>query len=320
MSKALDAIRENVYGSLLPTIGNNDVPVHNRVPCDPQQHQMYYTRLFDVFFPEGKQPEGFNATAAKQTFYAGGYYRYDFPNSSFTLLSLNTMFFKNGNDCGRPEANVMLKWFRQQLTNNPTNRKFILSMHVYPGLNDFEGVQRFWWKGDAENFLNFLNDGSEHVALMTGAHVHLNRMGVPQSHRYPKLKVPLWVSHAISPVYNGNPSYSHMDLSMVNGTVRFDNVGIESYQYMHSNVKSCDDFWETLDPKEEFGFDFNKPETLLEKFERFGTPKRFARARGFVHGVDKLWRNVFLGEVFYPKWLQNHPEYPAQNICPEMWY
>lgn len=114
---AFNVIRRNLGPNvpLLPSIGNNDVPVHNQMPCDQQQHDLYFKDLFDVFFPAGKHPVGFNETEAKRTFYAGGYYRYDFPNSNITLLSLNTMFFKKSNKCGKEEGKQMLVWFRQQL-------------------------------------------------------------------------------------------------------------------------------------------------------------------------------------------------------------
>ena len=111
---AFDKIRANLGpgAPLLPSIGNNDVPVHNLVPCNEQQHDVYYKGLFDVFFPADAQPAGFNAVEAQKTFHAGGYYRYDFPNSQVSLLSVNTMFFKGSNRCGAAEADVMLEWLK----------------------------------------------------------------------------------------------------------------------------------------------------------------------------------------------------------------
>lgn len=59
---AFDAIRRRLGPNvpLLPTIGNNDVPVHNQMPCDQQQHDLYFKDLFDLFFPAGHQPKDFN--------------------------------------------------------------------------------------------------------------------------------------------------------------------------------------------------------------------------------------------------------------------
>ena len=36
----------------LPTIGNNDVFVHNNVPCNQDLATMYYEELYDVWFNE----------------------------------------------------------------------------------------------------------------------------------------------------------------------------------------------------------------------------------------------------------------------------
>ena len=40
--------------SLLPSIGNNDVVVHNQVPCDSETSKEYYSELFDIWFPAKK--------------------------------------------------------------------------------------------------------------------------------------------------------------------------------------------------------------------------------------------------------------------------
>ena len=193
-------------------------------------------------------------------------------------------------------------------------------MHVYPGLNDFEGVQRFWKKGYANRFLAILNEGKQHVAFMTGAHIHLNRQSAPSSANFPELHVPIFVSHAVSPVYMGNPSYSQMDLSVVDGKAKFDNVQINSYDLMAHATNMKHNHWEVLDPLVEFGIDYNKPETLIDLFPRYNTPELFGRSKGFAYGQDKVWRNIFLGEIFYPKYLQTHPGFPAQHLCPSMWY
>ena len=41
---------------LLPTIGNNDVMIHNAVPCNEEDSELYYKELFEIWFPEGKRP------------------------------------------------------------------------------------------------------------------------------------------------------------------------------------------------------------------------------------------------------------------------
>ena len=44
ISKDMEMIREEFpETSLLPSIGNNDVVVHNQVPCDSDESKEYYT-------------------------------------------------------------------------------------------------------------------------------------------------------------------------------------------------------------------------------------------------------------------------------------
>jgi len=78
---------------LLPTIGNNDVIVHNTVPCNQEVADMYYQQLYDLWFPEEHRPPNFDNKTVSDTFKNGGYYRYDFANTDLTLLALNTMYY-----------------------------------------------------------------------------------------------------------------------------------------------------------------------------------------------------------------------------------
>lgn len=64
---------------LLPSIGNNDVIIHDKAPCMEIADQ-YYEELFDIWFPkDGPLPENFPYDEAKSTFIKGGFYSYDFP-------------------------------------------------------------------------------------------------------------------------------------------------------------------------------------------------------------------------------------------------
>lgn len=84
---------------LLPTIGNNDVVIHNSVPCNEDDAEMYYKELFEIWFPEGERPPNFDLATANETFSNGGYYRYDFANSSLSFIALNTMYYNKKNHC-----------------------------------------------------------------------------------------------------------------------------------------------------------------------------------------------------------------------------
>ena len=62
MTEGLNTIRELTNHSIdiLPSIGNNDVVVHNQVPCSPEESKSYYDDLFQIWFPEQNSPRGFD--------------------------------------------------------------------------------------------------------------------------------------------------------------------------------------------------------------------------------------------------------------------
>lgn len=71
---------------------------------------MYFSELFDVWFPADLVPTSFNREAAFRTFMQGGYYRHDFEDSTTSLLALNTMFFMKENECEFDKADEQLEW------------------------------------------------------------------------------------------------------------------------------------------------------------------------------------------------------------------
>ena len=61
MQNVFNTVRSKVQVSaLLPSIGNNDVVVHNNVPCDDSFAQQYYTDIFNIWFPIGSLPMNFD--------------------------------------------------------------------------------------------------------------------------------------------------------------------------------------------------------------------------------------------------------------------
>ena len=49
----MKAVRANFPGiDVFPVIGNNDVVVHDSVPCNESDASVYYPELFDLWFPE----------------------------------------------------------------------------------------------------------------------------------------------------------------------------------------------------------------------------------------------------------------------------
>ena len=60
MKDDLDIVRSKFPGThILPAIGNNDVIVHDSMPCSDSDAEMYFSGLFDIWFPEGQVPVDF---------------------------------------------------------------------------------------------------------------------------------------------------------------------------------------------------------------------------------------------------------------------
>ena len=63
MQNVFDILRsKNQISAILPSIGNNDVVVHNHVPCDDIFAQQYYLDIFNIWFPKDNYPINFNYT------------------------------------------------------------------------------------------------------------------------------------------------------------------------------------------------------------------------------------------------------------------
>lgn len=116
LSTAMREIRTKLIGvDILPSIGNNDVIVHYQVPCREDLSQIYYQDIFDIMFPKFRLPRYFKYDAVKETFLKGGYYRHDFGIEKISLISLNSMYFAEQNQCMFNKGEEQLQWLREQL-------------------------------------------------------------------------------------------------------------------------------------------------------------------------------------------------------------
>ena len=83
----------------------------------------------------------------------GGYYSHDFADTELTLLALNSMYFKTDNNCSLEVGHSQLDWLERVLQKNSLlpkqeQREFVLSMHVFPGLNYFSGWVEVFWRDE----------------------------------------------------------------------------------------------------------------------------------------------------------------------------
>ena len=61
MEQDLKMVREQFPDKpILPVIGNNDVIVHDQVPCSDEVANIYYPERFELWFPEDSVPKDFD--------------------------------------------------------------------------------------------------------------------------------------------------------------------------------------------------------------------------------------------------------------------
>lgn len=143
MNAILSIMREYFpNAAILPSLGNNDVVLHNQVPCHGSEFNIrYYKELHELWFPSNYNgPVDYRGI--KETFLDGGFYAYDFPNSNLTLLALNTLMFIDDNVCNKEGAWRQLNWINKMYKKYERpgkNRKLIFSMHEFNGMNYFNG-------------------------------------------------------------------------------------------------------------------------------------------------------------------------------------
>lgn len=115
MKTSLDDLRELFPdAAILPSIGNNDVVIHNQVPCtDSEFRKQYYEEMFDIWFPAGKISNTINYDFIKESFLEGGYYAHEFPNSNLTFIALNSIMFIGHNKCDHDGAMKQIEWLHK---------------------------------------------------------------------------------------------------------------------------------------------------------------------------------------------------------------
>ena len=140
--KSMELIRAAFPNTvLLPSIGNNDVVVHNQVDCDPDLSDQYFDMMFSLWF----QHPNFDIQNIERTFRFGGFYLYHLPGRQTSFLVLNSQYFDIRNKCSMDRGLEQLRWLEQTLKLTSAlpqaqQKHFILSTHIPPGLNSYSTI------------------------------------------------------------------------------------------------------------------------------------------------------------------------------------
>jgi sphingomyelin phosphodiesterase acid-like 3 len=118
----------------------------------------------------------------------------------------------NTNDKAEKEQ---LKWIEAQLSHGNTHdRKFILHMHIPPGMWYYQSEEVFWKNQSQNAFLNILSKYQNNLSFLLAAHIHSGEIRAPISTEVVDLKnLTIMMTPAVSPLFKNNPGYSILKYS-----------------------------------------------------------------------------------------------------------
>ena len=198
----------------------------------------------------------------------GGYYRHDFGIEKISLISLNSMHFAEENRCLREKGEEQLRWLREQLSVAQVQdpyRRFLLAMHIFPGVIYAGHFEDTWHANFTKTFLEILEE-FDSVELITGGHIHRSEVRMSKSKLYPKVGIPLVVTPTLTPIYFNNPSFTVKDMTKDkrnedNSALVFEKFFVRAFQLQY-NILFNSNSWINVDPKNAYGLDLNHPKTI----------------------------------------------------------
>jgi len=165
---------------ILPNIGNNDLIHHYQAP-NSSERIMYYGDLFRLWFDKVPANIKYSTPSLmrdiRENFRHGGYYRWDL-SQSLSVLSFNSIFGSPRNNEIDIAEQDQLEWLENQL-NEERSTKFIIHMHIPPGLW-YAGKDEQFWKNDSmDAFLDIITKYQNRIHLLVGAHIHSGEIRAP---------------------------------------------------------------------------------------------------------------------------------------------
>lgn len=251
--------------AILSTIGNNDVIYYYEAPYNQETKALFYGDLYELQF-SGQDAPAKNKQYGKLgdielTMSSGGYYRYD-TTEKLSVLSLNTIYYHRVNMQDLQTGEEQLKWLEDQLAQAPAGHKFILMMHIFPGLFYLDKMESFWKSADLLTFSRILSEHSDKILLTTGAHIHFGDIRAPMMHPFgiPDPKSVFLICPSISPIFKNNPAYSILDVDAITPKItdltwRF--LNLDSFIFNNRQVDMS-----TVKPQQEFNIDLNDYRTV----------------------------------------------------------
>ncbi|CDW78580.1 UNKNOWN [Stylonychia lemnae] len=280
---------------ILPCIGNNDVVEHYSAPKIDFKDQ-YYGDLFYIWFSNvTKNSQYAKLSEIETTFKKGGYYRYELTDS-ISFIALNTIYFSIRNDIDLQTGDEQLLWLSNQLAGASSDHKFIIQMHIFPGLFFFNGVEQFMRTNYTTQLLQIFYQNQEKIQFLFGAHIHWADIRAPLSSEFPNLELKMIITPSGSPIFNNNPGYTYIEMHGSTGKIsdlkwRY----FQLYSYIFMKLKS----FAEVDPQSLLSIDINDVSSIRESVQRLqGDSNLFGEVMAAKVGYSWIFQQ--LSGLFFP--------------------
>lgn len=160
---------------VVPAIGNNDVKFHYEFPTTEEDREDYYGFLYNLWFEQMDANRNYTKKdEVRKTLMNGGYFVYEH-SETLSFMAINSLYFSVKNvQFNSSVSHEQLDWIESTLRDSEENRKFILNMHVFPGMYNPGERQQFWLDEFTNRFDDIMRKYGDKVLLMNGAHTHIS--------------------------------------------------------------------------------------------------------------------------------------------------
>lgn len=252
---------------VIPTIGNNDVKFHYEFPLTEDESNEYYGFLYDLWW--NKVPGNANYTKKveiNETMMKGGYYTYEY-NANLTFIAINSLYFSVKNQqYNSTVSNEQLDWIEATLRDASNSTKFIMNMHIFPGMYNPGIYQQFWTDEFTNRFDDIMRKYGSKILFFNGAHTHISDIrgswmfqNSTNQKRFLKQEDPVkspyyanFVAPSFSPFYLNNPGFTYFEVD--DNTARVLNVTTYFFELDQTyNNTNSDVVFHSVSYEKEFG-------------------------------------------------------------------
>jgi len=258
---------------VIPAIGNNDVKFHYEFPTTEEDIEDYYGFLYNLWWEQLEANSQYKGKKdIKKTLMNGGYFVYHH-SDVLSFMAVNSLYFSVKNEKFPSKvSNEQLDWIEETLKNADKNRKFIINMHVFPGMYNPGEKQQFWIDEFNNRFDNIMKKYGDKVLLLNGAHTHIADVRASWTEDEEtgdrKPYYANFVSPSFSPFYLNNPGFTIFDIDDEENKI--DDITTHFLQLDKTYSDTGDHIIEyhSVNFQEEFGIKEWSPQEIMEFGDR----------------------------------------------------